>query len=138
MSDPNQEDQIWALCVVTLWIFLDKKLFLILPLPSWVFNFVFKGSIPLGAIMKWWLAFHWVGMEKCWAKFLMMLCAAQIKKYSLSFCYVGLIGLFWPFKPQELAKSFFSLLYLFNASTREKVTRINKVITQRKNALYLL
>ena len=29
-------------------------------------------------------------------------------------------------------------VYLFNASTREKVMRINKMITQRKNALYLL
>ena len=35
MSDPNQEGRI-------------------LPLPSRVFNFVFKSSIPLQAIMKWW------------------------------------------------------------------------------------
>ena len=78
-SDLNQGGLIWALCVVTWWIFLDKKLFLMLPLPSRVFNFVFKSSITLGAIMKWWLAFHWVEVEKCWAKFLMMLCAAQTK-----------------------------------------------------------
>ena len=39
--------------------------------PSRVFNFVFKSSIPLGAIMKWWPSISLSrdgGMEGWWAK----------------------------------------------------------------------
>ena len=55
--------------------------------PLGVFNFIFKGSIPPGAIMKWWPSISLSrggGMEGCWASNSSWWCFVLLKpRYSL-------------------------------------------------------